>query len=213
MRRLALGSTLTILFVSSAFAQIGNPAGTEPDTRQTAPGVPAPHQTNAQDQLFAQQVASGGMAEVALGKLADRKAQNGAVKEFGQLMVQDHGKANDKLATLARSAKIPLPNEPDPEHKDVQARLEGLNGAPFDVAYLAAQVQDHQKTVQLLQWEINSGQDVQLQRFASETLPVVLMHLRMAQDLAAQIAGQTPREFAPPTTGMNHGDESRRVRQ
>ncbi|NOJ47462.1 DUF4142 domain-containing protein [Bradyrhizobium archetypum] len=213
MRLLALGSTLTILLVSSAFAQIGNPAGADPGTRQAAPGVPAPHQTNTQDQLFAQQVGSGGMAEVVLGRLADRKAQNRAVKEFGQLMVQDHGKANDKLAALAKSADIPLPNEPDPEHKAVQARLEGLNGAAFDVAYLAAQVQDHQKTAQLLQWEINSGQDAQLQRFASETLPIVLKHLRMAQDLAAQTAGQTPREFAPATTGMDHGDGSRRVRQ
>jgi putative membrane protein len=213
MRLLALGSTLTILLVSPGFAQIGNPAGTEPDTRQAAPGVPAPHQTNAQDQIFAQLAASGGMAEVVLGRLADRKAQNRAVKEFGQLMVQDHGKANDKLTALAKSANIPLPNEPDPEHKAVQARLEGLNGASFDVAYLAAQVQDHQKTAQLLQWEINSGQDAQLQRFASEALPIVLTHLRMAQDLAAQTAGQTPREFAPPTSGIGHGDESRRVRQ
>ncbi|KRR27628.1 DUF4142 domain-containing protein [Bradyrhizobium retamae] len=212
MRSLAQGLAVATLFASPAFAQIGNPAGTEPDTRQSAPGIPAPHQTNAQDQLFAQQAVIGGMAEVALGKLADRKAHNRAVAEFAGVMIQDHGKANEKLASLAGSARIPLPNEPDAEHKAVHARLERLSGAQFDVAYLEAQVQDHQKTAQLLQWEINSGQDAQLQRFASETLPIVLRHLRMAQDLASQIAGQTPRELAPATTGMGHQDQPRRTR-
>jgi putative membrane protein len=212
MRSLAQGLALATLLVSPAFAQIGNPAGTEPDTRQSAPGVHAPHQTNAQDQLFAQQAAIGGIAEVALGQLASRKAHNSAVTEFAGLMVQDHGKANEQLAMLARSARIPLPNEPDPEHKAVQARLERLSGVQFDVAYLEAQVQDHQKTAQLLLWEINSGQNAPLQRFASETLPIVLRHLRMAQDLASKIAGQTPRELPSSTTAMGHRDEPRRAR-
>ena len=212
MRSLARGLALATLLASPAFAQIGNPAGTEPDTRQSAPGVPAPHQTNTQDRLFAQQVAIGGMAEVALGKLADRKAHNRAVAEFGGLMVQDHGKANEKLASLARSARISLPNEPDAEHKAVHARLEQLSGAQFDVAYLEAQVQDHQRTAQLLQWEINAGQDAPLQRFASETLPIVLRHLRMAQDLASQVAGQTPRELMPAATAKGHQDQPRQTR-
>jgi putative membrane protein len=212
MRYLAHGLALATLLAWPAFAQIGNPAGTEPDTRQSAPGVPAPHQTNTQDQLFAQQAAIGGMAEVALGKLAGRKAHNRAVGEFGALMVEDHGKANEKLAMLARSAGIPLPSEPDPEHKAVHTRLERLSGAQFDVAYLEAQIQDHQRSAQLLQWEINSGQDAQLQRFASEALPIVLRHLRMAQDLASRVAGQTPRELAPATTGMGHQEEPRRTR-
>jgi putative membrane protein len=212
MRSLARGLALAMLLASPAFAQIGNPAGTEPDTRQRAPGVPAPHQTNTQDQLFAQQLAIGGMAEVALGKLADRKAHDRAVAEFGGLMVQDHGKANEQLASLARSAGISLPNEPDPEHKAVHARLEQLSGVQFDVAYLETQVQDHQRTALLLKWQINSGQDARLQRFASETLPIVLGHLRMAQDLASQVAGQTPRELTPATTGTGHQDQPRQAR-
>lgn len=212
MRSLTLALALIVVIEAPAGAQIGNPAGVAPDTRQSEPGKPAPHQTNVQDQLFAQQAALGGLAEVALGRLADRKAHNGAVKEFGRLMVDDHGKANEKLMALAKAANIPLPSEPDPEHKAVQARLEKLSGAQFDAAYLEAQMQDHQKTAQLLQWEINSGQDAQLQRFAAETLPTVLGHLRMVQDLASRFAGQTPRELAPRTAGKDHQGEPRRTR-
>ncbi|RWM85344.1 MAG: DUF4142 domain-containing protein, partial [Mesorhizobium sp.] len=49
---------------------------------------------------------------------------------------------------------------------------------------------DHQKTVQLLEWEIGSGQDADLQHFASETLPTVLEHLKLARDIKAELASQ-----------------------
>ncbi len=198
---LALAAAL-MLSGSAALAQIGNPAGVEPGTKQSEPGVPAPHQTNTQDQLFAQQAAIGGQAEVALGRLAERKAQNSLVREFAKRMANDHGQANASLTDLAKSAKIPLPSEPDPEHKAVQEKLEALSGAEFDLAYLAAQTTDHQKSVQLLLWEINSGQDAQLQQFASRTLPVVLSHLKSAQDIMTQLTGQAPRELAP-TSGAS----------
>ena len=50
-------------------------------------------------------------------------------------------------------------------------RLSALNGTVFDVEYTRAQVTEHQKTVQLLLWVIASGENADLQRFASGTLP------------------------------------------
>ena len=43
--------------------------------------------------------------------------------------------------------------------------------------YVRGQVVEHQKTVQLLEWEMGSGQQGPLQRFAASTLPKVLDHL------------------------------------
>ena len=51
---------------------------------------------------------------------------------------------------------------------------------------------DHQKAVQLLEYEIGSGQDVELKSFAAEILPIVLQHLRTAQDLQAELISQVP---------------------
>jgi predicted outer membrane protein len=48
-----------------------------------------------------------GMAEVALGKLALTKTTNVAVKDFANMMVSDHGKANEKLMQLLKQ-KISL---------------------------------------------------------------------------------------------------------
>ncbi|MBV8092542.1 MAG: DUF4142 domain-containing protein, partial [Acetobacteraceae bacterium] len=104
-------------------------------------------------------------------------------------MVTDHSKANDQLANLARADNIPLPDMLDPEHQSIYERLEKLRGAEFDSVYIAAQIQDHQRTIQLLEYEIGSGQDPDLKAFASQTLPIVIQHLQMAQALQAQLAG------------------------
>ncbi len=191
MPRVAIALGLSLLPATAVMAQIGNPAGMAPDTRFEAPGVPAPNQTNYQDRLFAQLTATGGMAEVEFGNLALERAVNSGVKDFAQRMVGDHDKANDTLKGLAEESKIPLPDELDPDHKRQRADLEKLEGTEFDLAYMKGQIVDHQKTVQLLIWEIGSGQDAEIQRFAAATLPTVLRHLEMARNLTAELKGGT----------------------
>ena len=104
-------------------------------------------------------------------------------------MIQDHSQANEQLTNLAMATKMPLPSGPDTEHRAIQQHLEQLYGAAFDVAYADLQLQDHGRTVQLLEYEIGSGQNPRLKSFASETLPIVLDHLAMAQQLHAKLTG------------------------
>jgi putative membrane protein len=194
MRTLAISLGLALV-PTCALAQIGNPAGMAPDTRMEKPGVPAPNQTNYQDRLFARLAMEGGIAEVELGKFASGKTGHDGVKQFANRMVDDHGKANDMLRSIADKSKIPLPDGPDADHKKIRSDLEKLSVAELDLAYLAAQIVDHQKTAQLLAWEIDQGEDAELQRFAAHTLPTVLEHLDMARQVQAQLvsAAATPK--------------------
>ena len=187
MRFCSLALGLAIL-ASPASGQIGNPAEMAPDTKMEALGVPAPNQTNYQDRLFAQLATVGGIAEVDLAKLAAHRAESSGVKQFASRMVEDHSKANDKIKAVADKSKIPLPHGPDEAHKKIRGDLEKLEGKRFDIAYLQIQVTDHQKTAQLLTWEIGSGQDADLQRLAAETLPTVLEHLGIARSLYAELS-------------------------
>lgn len=182
MRAFATIAALVVLVATPALAQSGNPAFMTPNT--------GPQQPNNADRIFVHAAATGGMAEVELGELAEQKAQHAAVKHFGRRMVEDHGKANDRLISIAKEAGIPVPDELDGEHKAMRDRLENLSGAEFDVAYVQGQVMDHQKTVQLLEYEIGSGQHVELKNFASEVLPVVVQHLRSAQNLHAEMTNK-----------------------
>jgi putative membrane protein len=187
MRVIAVALAAAVL-PGLALAQIGNPGFMAPDTRFETPGVPAPNQRNAADTLFAQLAAEGGKAEVAFGELAAEKAQADSVSEFANRMAKDHSAANEDLAAIAEKGKIPLPDELNAEHQAMLERLRGLEPAAFDLAYMRGQVVDHQKTVVLLTWEINAGQDAELQRFASAKLPTILGHLHMAQGIVDKLS-------------------------
>jgi putative membrane protein len=175
---------------------IGNPAGMLPSSPLSAPGKPAPNESNVQDRLFVHLAGSGGMAEVQAGKLAEGRAQNAAVRSFAQMMVQDHAKTNERLSGIAKKAGIPLPPRLAPDHDAMLAELKGLSGAQFDLAYMQHQLVEHQKTVQLLQWAWSMGQNAELQKLAAESLPTVLQHLEMAQSIMGQLTGAGPQGLA-----------------
>ena len=204
MRVLLIASAALLVFLTQATAQIGNPAVNDPATRERAPGLPAPGQTNVPDRLFVRLIAAGGLAEVDAAKLASQRAQHAAVKEFAQRMADDHGKANARLSNLAKEANIPLPAEPDPDQKAMRERLERADRAQFDLLYMQGQLIDHQKTVQLLQWEIGSGQNADIQHFAAELLPTVFGHLQMTQDILSQLFGRAPQGAAPAVANPRH---------
>lgn len=134
------------------------------------------------------------MAEVHFGKLAAQKAQNPRVKDFARRMTDDHGKGNDKLGLLARGAEVPLPKDFDLDHRVMRDELDKLTGTAFETAYIRGQVRGHQKTAQLLEWEIGSGQDARVRTYAMQTLPLVMEHLSEAQALQAELTGSAVRE-------------------
>jgi len=192
----ALAVLLPSLVAVPAMGQIGNPGGLDPATTESAPGTPAAGQANAADKLFVKLVGMGNAGEVDLGKLADANGSHAGVKAFARRMAQDHSATATKLSAAAKPAGIPVPTAPGPDQKATRASLEGLQGAAFDAVYLQAQLIEHQKTVQLLEWEIGSGQEASLQRLAMETLPVVLDHLAMVQALIAETRGTAPQGLA-----------------
>ena len=124
-----------LLGAGLAHAQIGNPAGMAPATPLVEPGQPAPGHPNTQDRLFVHLMAAGGMAEVESARLASSRA-GGPVQAFAQRLLQDHGPANEQLARLAQQNQVPLPARPDPDHRAMQAQLQGLSGPAFERAYV-----------------------------------------------------------------------------
>ncbi len=138
------------------------------------------------DSHFAMEAASGGLTEVALGKMATEKGSNQAVKDFGQKMVDDHTKANDELKSLAASKNMMLPSEPNAKDKATIDKMSAMSGAAFDKAYVRDMVMDHKKDIALFTKEANSGTDSDVKAFASKTLPTLQEHQKMITDIAAK---------------------------
>ena len=141
------------------------------------------------DKTFVQKAAIGGMAEVELGKLAQQKASNDAVKQFGSRMVDDHSKANDELKQIATGKGLQVPSDLDAHNKSQLAKLQKLSGAQFDRAYMDGMVADHKTDIALFKKEASGGKDADLKGFASKTLPTLEDHLKMAQSTDASVKG------------------------
>jgi putative membrane protein len=196
--RIGYGSAFAIALVSTSLTVAAQsqpaprpsptPQATHPDTK-----VPETNKTTTQmksamnaDEHFVMEAASGGMAEVELGKLAADKASSAKVKDFAQRMVTDHGKANDELKSLAAKKNITLPSSPDAKHKATYDRLSKLSGAAFDRAYIADMLADHQKDVAAFKKQSQTGKDADIKAWAAATLPTLEEHLKLVQSLNRQ---------------------------
>ena len=169
-------------------------------TAKPAPGGAPSHSAaqtgklSAADARFVHEAAVGGMAEVEMGRLAADKASSADVKQFGQRMVDDHGKANGELKTFASTKGVTLPATLDASHKAVQDKLSKLTGAAFDRAYMQEMVKDHDKDVAAFRRASTSAADADLKAWAGKTLPTLQEHQKMAKSISAKLgpAGAKP---------------------
>jgi putative membrane protein len=142
---------------------------------------------SAEDKDFVMKAAVGGMAEVQMGQTAESKAQNADVKAFGKRMVDDHGKANDELKSLATNKGLTLPAELDKEHKDAADHLASMSGKDFDKTYMSHMVADHEKDVKEFEKAAKDAKDADIKSWASKTLPTLQDHLRQAKETQKKV--------------------------
>jgi putative membrane protein len=158
---------------SGAFAQGFGPYSKPKEAPKHASGLAK------EDVDFMQNAALGGMLEVELGKLAQQKATQDAVKKFGARMGQDHAKSNEELKKLAAAKGVALPTVLDRKHVKVVDDL--TKTSRFDHEYMEYMVKDHKADVKAFEKEVNLGKDADVKGFASKTLPTLQEHLKLAE--------------------------------
>jgi putative membrane protein len=164
---------------STTSTAASDPSGTTSTNIITSP-------LSAADKDFAMKAAQGGMAEVSLGQMAAQKATDADVKNFGNRMVNDHGKAGDELNQLATNKGIALPTDLDAEAKKTSADL-SKKSKDFDKSYMNDMVKDHEKDVKEFEKASKDVQDPDLKSWASKTLPVIQDHLNIAKQIASKL--------------------------
>jgi putative membrane protein len=139
------------------------------------------------DARFAVEAANGGMAEVELGKLAQERAYNLKVKDFGAMMIKDHSMANRELKELAKSKKITLPNAINADEQKLKAELAGKSGADFDKAYVEAMVKDHQEDIAAFEEARKKVKYPEMTALIDRALPMLKMHLEAIEGIQKQL--------------------------
>ncbi len=176
--------------VASAQATSAGKTGTSRGT-SAGQGASAKASSGAEKaaDAFMKEAAQGGLAEVELGRLAADKGSSDAVKKFGQRMVDDHGKANSELQTIAQQKNVALPTDLNAKDRALKAKLDKASGPAFDREYMKAMVQDHTKDVKTFQREAKTLKDADVKAFAEKTLPTLEEHLKLAKEVDSQVAG------------------------
>lgn len=131
-------------------------------------------------QEFADTVAASDAYEIAAGKLAQEKATDPALKQFGAMMVKDHTASTAKLKAAAAKASPAVTPSPalTAEQEAMLKTLRDAKGADFDNAYRTQQIAGHQKALTALQTYQSSGDVASLKQFASDASAVVQSHLK-----------------------------------
>lgn len=192
LRSTSLSLALLAGLVAGASAQTPSSAGTSATPAMSAnAGTSAPGRSSRAargDSRFVRDAAAGGQAEVTLGEMASQKGASAQVKQYGERMVADHGKANQELMQIASSKGIAATAEPTSQQRRDAEMLRRMSGEAFDRAYARQMVADHRTTVALFEREAKSGRDADLKAFAERTLPSLREHLEMARALGTESA-------------------------
>lgn len=145
-------------------------------------GAPALAQ-NQSAKSFLKKAIQGNLAEVQMGKLAQKNGANEKVKSFGEMLAKDHSAANEKAMEAAKSAGVTLPTAPNAKQKAEHDKLAKLSGAKFDREFAQAMVKDHKKDIS--EYEKASKMNGPAANYAKEALPTLKEHLQTAQSLTA----------------------------
>lgn len=130
---------------------------------------------NASD--FMTKATSGGILEVQLGQMAQQRAINQRVKDFGLMMIRDHTQGNEELKALAAQKGITVPSTLSDDHQKHVDELAKQNGNDFDKAYMDLMQSDHKEDIKEYTDASEKVDDATIKGFAKKTVPMLQMHL------------------------------------
>ncbi len=140
------------------------------------------------DQNFMNEAIQGDLSEIKIGKLAQQKGQSTGVKQFGQMLEQDHSQNLEKAKQTAEKLGLTTPSEPNQKQTALYDRLSQLSGAQFDRQFAQGMVTDHKEDIGKFQKQAKSKGPIG--DFAQQTIPTLQKHLQTAESLADQKTAQ-----------------------
>lgn len=129
--------------------------------------------------------------EIQEAQLALSKSKNAQVLSFARMMIQHHGDAKKKQASLGLgTAPSPLSRTISSKGQDVMSMLQPKTGEDFDRAYLQAQIDQHQEVLNHIDRELlPNATNMQLRAQLQSLRPTVQQHLSAARDAMKSLDG------------------------
>ena len=174
--RLPFALALLPVAVGIAAAQTVTPSATAAGTSTLSPV----------DYNFVAQANLGAPFQIDSGRIAEQKGTTAAIRDYAHLMAVSHVPVVDALNTVLQRKGLTAP--PDTllrgAYDAMISSLKAEHGRAFDRDYVDGEVQYQKGNSALFRYEIQSGTDPDLKKFARQTLPKIEDHLQRALKLA-----------------------------
>ena len=130
-------------------------------------------------------------AEIQTSELATERAQSPAVKEMATQLLAHHRKNRTELEALAREKSTELvPAAGGSTSRDTSGAqpLRGLEGAAFDSAFVAGQIQAHRTNIDAIGNQLlPAAQDADVREYLQKTQAAMEKHLAGLEDIQGQL--------------------------
>jgi len=103
------------------------------------------------------------------------------------------------VQSTAQQLNVQLPADPTADQQKVLDKLNNLNGAEFDKAWVTAQLAGHVQAIQATQTEISQGSEQSVVQIAQDALPVLQAHYDALVALAQTLGVPVPQTSASGT--------------
>lgn len=188
---LAFGTAMLTAACASTADEVPPASAADASSPTSAPG-------------YLRMAASSDLFEVESSRLALQQSQNPAVRQFAQMMINDHTRTTNEATAIARQQGLtPPPPTMAPHHQQMLQELRASPPTSFDSAYKRAQIAAHQEALNLHQGFASGGDNEALRAFAARTVPAIQMHYQQAQNLPESMPAQSP--AASPSTAGERG--------
>lgn len=149
--------------------------------------------TPPNDAEISQIVITADKGEIEASKLAKRKSANTEVKEFADMMIDEHASVTKQTKELASKLKMkPKDSKASKDlaksSKDAEKKLKSLKGADFDKQYVDQMVSDHQAVLDTIDSTLlPNAKNEELKNLIQTVRPSVAKHLEHAKALQAKL--------------------------
>ena len=134
--------------------------------------------------------------EIRAGQLAVHEGADPSVRDYGRMLVRDHGKSDREIMSFVQQRGVQLPplrptSDADAtalrEGQEAMQRVRGERGATFDRDFLEAMVAGHEQVISEVEQDVAKARDPEIADMLQATLPVLRKHRDRARALLARM--------------------------
>lgn len=182
MKTILLASSLSLALAACAADDGAMMAGDQPTIYPKAAMGEMP--TDAQG--YVQMAGASDLYEIESSRLALQQSQDTDVRQFAQMMIDQHNRTTQTVMQAARAAGLtPAPPQLMPMQQEMMAELRAQSSAAFDQTYISQQRRAHDMALSLHSTYAQGGDTAELRQAAETAVPIIEMHIQRLQQMPA----------------------------